>query len=84
MITNYKKQHKRDFDQWKIGRNIQQTSERTSLKVGDNVTFTNEFGVSFEDNEILGFDLEDFYGRFIYLDKDSYWFPVTEKSLIKV
>ena len=52
------------------------------FKVGDTVTFTNEFGVSFEGRKIIGFaDDDSFYGRFIFLDKDSYWFPCKPSEL---
>lgn len=47
------------------------------LRVGDTVTYTNENGVSFEGQTIIGFAEDDsFYGRFIHLGKDAYWFPV--------
>lgn len=46
------------------------------LKVGDTVTFTNEYGVSFPGLKVIGFAKDDdFYGRFIYLETSSYWFP---------
>jgi len=46
------------------------------FKVGDVVTFTNEYGVSFPNIKVVGFAEDDsFYGRFIYLDSDSWWFP---------
>jgi len=46
------------------------------LKVGDVVTFTNEYGVSFEDRVIVGFSSKEDMSndRFIHLDKDAYWF----------
>lgn len=52
------------------------------FKVGEKVTFTNEYGVSFSPHTIVGFDADDsFYGRFIYLDYDCYWFPAAPDSL---
>jgi hypothetical protein len=52
------------------------------FKVGDVVTFTNEYGVKFENLVIFGFAKDDsFYGRFIHLFKDSYWFPVRPSEL---
>lgn len=52
------------------------------FKVGDIVTFTNEYGVSFEGRVIIGFAEDDsFYGRFIHLSKDAYWFPVRPSEL---
>ena len=54
------------------------------FKVGDVVTFTNDYDVSFKDLKVIGFCEDDsFYGRFIYLNKDSYWFPCDPKDLKK-
>lgn len=54
------------------------------LKVGDKVTFTNEFGISFPNLTIIGFaDDTSFYNRFIHLDTECYWFPTTLQSLTK-
>lgn len=52
------------------------------LKLGDVVTFTNDFGVAFSDLKVTGFTpcLEG-HGRFVYLDKDSWWFPVKADQL---
>ena len=52
------------------------------LNVGDVVTYTNEFGVSFENQKIIGFAKDDsFYGRFVHLSKGAYWFPVRPSQL---
>ena len=52
------------------------------FKVGDVVTFTNEFGVEFEDRTVMGFASNaKFYGRFIHLSNDAYWFPVRPDEL---
>lgn len=52
------------------------------FEVGDTVTFTNEYGVSFPGNKVIGFaDDDEFYGRFIHLDKSSWWFPVRPSEL---
>ena len=54
------------------------------FKIGDIVTFTNEFGVSFSNKKIIGFSPEvTSTGRFIHLSKDAYWFPVPMESLKK-
>lgn len=54
----------------------------SGLKVGDKVTYTNDYGVSFENREIIGFgDKKTSWEGYIYLDKDSYWFPVALKSV---
>lgn len=56
---------------------------KTEFKVGDKVTFTNEYGVIFEGKTIIGFASEEnqFNDRFIYIDCDSYWFPHKEDEL---
>jgi len=74
-------QHKEEFEQWAKTHKVESTTDRTWLKVGDKVTYTNTFGVVFEGHEILGFAPEDFYGRFIYLDLDCFWMPQQESSL---
>lgn len=53
------------------------------FKVGDIVTYTNEYGVSFDNREIVGFSSkEDMLGvRFIHLDQDAYWFPLSIAEL---
>ncbi len=49
---------------------------------GQQVIFTNEFGVVFGPFEVMGIASDDhFYGRCIYLDTASYWFPVTPGQL---
>jgi hypothetical protein len=57
------------------------------LKVGDTVTFTNEFGVSFEGLKVIGFKFEDWferkYNKYIYLNTSSYWFPHEPSELEK-
>lgn len=58
------------------------------LQVGDRVTFTNEYGVSFAGMRVIGFaDDESFYGRFIHLTgpehPGAYWFPHTRDELVK-
>jgi len=54
------------------------------FKVGDVVTFTNDYGVSFPGKKVIGFaDDTSFHGNFIYLDYDCYWFPTNPESLTK-
>lgn len=54
------------------------------LKVGDRVTFTNEFGVVFPGKVIIGFELKpNIPGRVVHLHKDAFWFPVPVSSLVK-
>lgn len=57
----------------------------TELKVGDIVTFTNEYGVVFKGKRVAGFHHEamgeQLTNRIVYLEKDAYWFPVPVASL---
>lgn len=75
--------NKNDFYEWKKNSSIQfcQSLPNTSLKIGDMVTFTNEFGLVFGPYEVLAFKQPDKYGRCVFINKDSYWFPVTLDSL---
>lgn len=53
-----------------------------SFKVGDKVVFTNPQGAAFEDHTVIGFAHDDsFYGKFIHLDLDCYWYPLHPTSL---
>jgi hypothetical protein len=54
--------------------------------VGDIVSFTNDYGIVFENRKVVGFTLpgnELLGGNNVYLEKDAYWFPVHVKSLSK-
>ena len=53
------------------------------FKVGDKVTFTNDYGVEFHDKTVTGFASTVEHGRFVFLDIDSWWFPVRPKNLTK-
>lgn len=54
----------------------------TQFKVGQKIAFVNDYGVIFDDLQIIGFaDDDSFYGRFIYLDSDCYWMPVRLDNL---
>lgn len=50
------------------------------FKVGDSVTYTNDYGASFR-KVVRGFSPTPRFGRFIYLDLDCWWAPVAENSL---
>ena len=52
------------------------------FKLGDQVVFTNDYGVPFTDKLVTGFtpSVED-GGRFIYLDNSAWWFAHTAHSL---
>ena len=61
------------------------THTRTTLQVGDIVLYRNEFGIVFEDQEVIGFHHEgmgeQLTNRTVYLAKEAYWFPVPADSL---
>lgn len=48
------------------------TSE--DVKMGDTIMFTNDNGITFGPYVVLGF-CEPWYGRCVYFDHESYWFP---------
>lgn len=52
------------------------------LKVGDVVTYTNEYGVVFPNRKVTGFCKPESYGS-VYSDGDAYWFPVHPDQLQK-
>lgn len=60
-----------------------ESPQECDLKVGDVVTFTNEYGVSFSNRIVIGFAKpeDQLHGRFIHLHDESPWFPVKRESL---
>ena len=63
---------------------LQECPFGSGLKVGDVVTYTNDYGAEFEGKEIIGFaSNKTSWAGYIYLNKDSYWFPVALKSITK-
>lgn len=50
------------------------------LAVGDMVMFTNEYGIKFGPCEVLAFGAPR-YGRCVYWDHSSYWFPAAPWQL---
>lgn len=55
--------------------------ESCSFKVGDSVVFTNEYGASFE-RIVRGFSKTlHSGGRFVYLNNQAWWFPVSPSEL---
>lgn len=58
----------------------------TEFKVGDFVTFTNEFGVFFRRPiQVIGFEEKcSLSDRFIYTESDAYWYPSKATELKKV
>jgi hypothetical protein len=60
--------------------------EGCKYKVGDKVTFVNEYGVVFPDLQVIGFAKPDNYlhgTHFIMLDTSSYWFPHAPGELLE-
>jgi hypothetical protein len=53
------------------------------FKKGDEVVFTNDYGVVFEGFTIIGFAQEEdvFNERFIHIDSDAPWFPTRVEQL---
>lgn len=62
--------------------------EAFGLKVGDKVTFTNDYGVTFAPRVVVGFvpdfELDNQQERSVYINSDSPWFPVRPSSLKKM
>ena len=62
-----------------------ETPQGCEFDLGDTVTFTNDYGVSFEGNKVIGFNNSDCslwkYGNRVHLDNDCFWFPVKPDSL---
>jgi hypothetical protein len=52
------------------------------FKIGDKVSYTNDYGVTFDGHTVIGF-AEDtgLYGNFIYLDLDCYWYATKPNKL---
>ena len=88
-MINYSK----DFAEWRKWRDEQgwppiyddqaDAGIETEFRVGQQVSFTNEYGVRFEPFEILGFckptpELPD---RCVYISCDCHWFPKKLESL---
>jgi hypothetical protein len=59
--------------------------DECAFRLGDTVTFTNDSGVVFNGNKIIGFDdgrgLTFKYGSHIYLNSDAYWSPHKDEQL---
>lgn len=52
------------------------------LKIGDVVTYRNDYGCTFPDRKVIGFSKEvQSWGGFVHLEKDAWWFPVPLGSL---
>lgn len=80
--------YKKEFTEWrkrhsnKVYDKLSEVMETTSeLKVGQKVKFTNDYGVTFEPHEIVGFCKPESWGGCVYLDFDCYWCPVKLSSI---
>lgn len=54
------------------------------FKVGDTVTFTNQYGVSFTGLKVIGFSdgyMFDEYDKYIHINMDCFWFPLHPDEL---
>jgi hypothetical protein len=82
MKTASNKHYEADFKNWVKSHNVPvlSSSNETSLRPGQKVTYTNEYGVSFNSLTVMGF-CEPQNGRCVYLNKDSYWYPVNPENL---
>lgn len=83
-----KQTHTSQAELW-MERKDQMLSEPTKpckWRVGDVVKFTNEFGVEFAPHKVIGFAKpeDELHGRFIYIDTDCPWMPVTPSSLSRL
>jgi hypothetical protein len=52
------------------------------FKKGQLVTYVNEYGFCFPNFEIVGFDNFSNDGRYIYLNFDSFWCPVSMDNIV--
>lgn len=77
-------ENKEQFAKWAAEKKMELINELDGLKVGDKVTFTNDYGCKFHGLFIIGIDKDNsFYGKQIHLNTDSYWFPHSAKELTK-
>lgn len=85
--------HKKEFQEFASANpgNVLQELDGCPLKVGDFVTFTNDFGVVFPHREVLGIASPEYTKRTfsscdeirVFIDSDSYWFPNRLSQLTK-
>jgi hypothetical protein len=85
MLTQYQINKENEYQQFK-SELLTESTLPCDFKVGDFVTFTNEYGVFFrKPKKVIGFagqcDLPD---RFIFTESDAYWFPKKPDQLNKV
>lgn len=85
--------YSKDFADWRKWRDEQgwepiyddpaDAGIETDLRVGQQVTFTNRYGVRFEPHVIMGFckPTSELPDNCVYIDYDCYWFPTKLESL---
>jgi hypothetical protein len=81
------KSYKQEFEEWVKRCNIPVVDSlpETDLHKGQQVMFTNDFGISFGPHEILGFATEPIKsGGCVYFDHDSFWMPCNPSQLTPV
>lgn len=66
--------HKKDFKNANID-SVLPDQSFGGFNVCDIVSFTNDYGVVFDNLEVLGFQEPDEYGRCVFLNCSCYWFP---------
>lgn len=80
-LTKYKISEQKKIEEFKKGL-LHQSLIPCEIKVGDFVTFTNEFGVFFRQPiKVIGFDDGCEPERFIYTDSEVWWFPSRASEL---
>lgn len=74
-----------EFKLWAAKQGITLIESLDGLRLGDKVTFLNEYGVSFENLTVIGIADEtyNFYNRRFFLNSDAYWFPHKRSELTK-
>ena len=81
----YIENYKQDFTKWIEEENIKvlQSLPNIDFEIGDVVDFTNDYGVTFEEMEILGFreNCSLLPENVVFLNKSSYWFAVKLNSI---
>jgi len=58
-------------------------SSDTEFKIGDEVVYTNSYGVVFRNKTIVGTEIVDGEVRYFYAPTDAPWFSVKAKQLKK-
>lgn len=82
--------YKNEFQEWRnknemqgvrFYKNASDINVETSLKIGDKVIFTNDYGVVFGPYEVQAFSKPE-HGRCVYIDYDCYWYPARPENLV--